>query len=297
MGIIIETELWPNLIYQARAAKVPLFLANARLSDSSFTNYLKFKVLFKPLLNEFTGILCQGKEDAKRFLALGARKELVHFMGNMKFDLSNNKQEESSFSELKNCWGNERVVVIAASTHDNEEALVLSELKRLQLAIPNVLLLIAPRHPERFQKVYQLALQSGFNTGLRSTKSSISPNNQVILLDCLGELLSFYKLSDYAFVGGSLVPVGGHNVLEPIAMNIPVFCGNHIQNFKEICRDLQHAKAILLVNNAEELMDAIIKVHTDNVLKYALIKNASSVLISNKGSVTRHLDRIEANLS
>ncbi|KTD40931.1 lipid IV(A) 3-deoxy-D-manno-octulosonic acid transferase [Legionella parisiensis] len=293
VGIIMETELWPNLIYQARAAKVPLLLANARISDDSLNGYKKIKFLIKPILNQFSAILAQGDEDARRYITLGARKEIVHVLGNMKFDLQTNTIDSKGFSDLKNRWGTERVTVIAASTHENEEAQILSHLKRLQQAIPDVVLLIAPRHPERFQAVYQLCMQSGFKTGLRSNLNTLNPENEIVVLDSLGELLGLYQISDYAFVGGSLVPVGGHNVLEPIAMNVPVLSGSLVHNFKAICNDLEAARGILLVHQANELIDGIIKLHSDSKFRQQMIQNAAAVFEKNKGSVTRHLQQIE----
>ncbi|MCW8399726.1 lipid IV(A) 3-deoxy-D-manno-octulosonic acid transferase [Legionella sp. PATHC038] len=293
VGVIMETELWPNLIYQARAAKVPLLLANARISDDSLNGYKKIKFLIKPILNQFSAILAQGEEDARRYTTLGARNEIVHVLGNMKFDLQTNTIDSKRFSDLKSHWGAERVAVIAASTHDNEEAQLLAHLKRLQQAIPGLIFLIAPRHPERFQTVYQLCLQSGFKTGLRSDLNTLSPENEIVVLDSLGELLGLYQISDYAFVGGSLVPVGGHNVLEPIAMNVPVLSGSQVHNFKAICNDLKSAQGILLVQQANEVIDGIIKLHTDPTFRQQMIKNANAVFEKNKGSVMRHLQQIE----
>lgn len=183
-----------------------------------------------------------------------------------------------------------------ASTHDNEEQQILSELRALQSQIKDVVLLIAPRHPERFQKVYQLCLSMGFNTGLRSQPNGLSENNEVVVLDSLGELLGFYQISDYAFVGGSLVPVGGHNVLEPIAMKVPVLNGPHVHNFKTICRDLQTAGAIELVANPQELVDRILSLHNDKERREILVRNATQVLESNKGTVVQYLEKIDAVL-
>ncbi len=292
VGVIMETELWPNLIAEAHAAHIPLFLANARLSERSLIGYKRFKFFFKPILNQFTGILAQSAEDAERFLLLGAETNKVFVLGNMKFDLPTNSFDQSKFQELKNHWGNDRPIVIIASTHDNEELRILGELKRLQAAIPQMILLIAPRHPERFQPVYQLCIQQGFNTGLRSKIESLSPSNEVVVLDCLGELLGLYHISNYAFVGGSLVPVGGHNVLEPIAMQVPVFSGNQVHNFKTICRDLEEAKAIVLVPDVKELIDSIIHLSRHEEEKMAMIARATQVLESNKGSVLKHLNTI-----
>jgi 3-deoxy-D-manno-octulosonic-acid transferase len=293
VGIIMETELWPNLIYQARAANVPLLLANARLSDDSRRGYELIKLIIKPVLNQFSAILPQGAEDAKRFIRLGAKPEIVHVLGNIKFDLQTNTVDSKKFNELKSHWGVERIAVIAASTHSNEEEQLLAQLKRLQAAMPNVVLLIAPRHPERFQEVYQLCIQAGFNTGLRSKVDTLSADNEIVVLDSLGELLGMYQISDYAFVGGSLVPVGGHNVLEPIAMNVPVLTGNQVHNFKAICSDLEAAKAILMVQKAQEVIDGIIKLHQDKTFCQQMVANATAVFEQNKGAVMRHLQQIE----
>lgn len=294
--VIMETELWPNLIHQAYVNKIPVFLANARLSERSLKGYMKFKFLFKPVLQEFSGILAQSEDDAKRFIALGADKKSVHVLGNIKFDLQLHLVDSKKFIELKNHWGSGRTVVIAASTHDNEESLILSQLRQLQEAIPNMVLLIAPRHPERFPVVHQLCAQSGFRTGLRSNLSTLSHDNEIVVLDCLGELLGLYQISDIAFVGGSLVPVGGHNVLEPIAMNIPVISGNQVHNFKTICRDLEAAEAFILVDHIEQLRDAVIKLHQDEQFKKRMVDNASRFLESNKGSLLRHLQVVEKQL-
>ncbi len=292
-AIFVETELWPNLGYYAHRSNVTLFLVNARLSERSYQGYKKIKFLFKPLLQKFDYILAQTSDDAKRYQSLGANENIVSVLGNMKFDLQTQDIPEEIFSDFKARWGSERIVVIVASTHENEEALILSRLKKLQVAIPNVVLLIAPRHPERFQKVYQLSVDMGFNTGRRSQLNTLTTHNEVVVLDSLGELLGLYQISDYAFVGGSFVPIGGHNVLEPIALNVPVFCGPHVHNFKTICRDLNDAEAIELVKDADELINRIVLLHNDEKRKARLIHNAMQVLDANKGAVTRYVDKIE----
>lgn len=293
VGLIMETELWPNLIHQAHRAKVPLLLLNARLSAKSLHSYLKFKWFFEPILNQFTGILTQSEDDAQRFIRLGADSARVHHLGNMKFDLQTNSVDASAFNALKKQWGDDRIVLIAASTHDDEESQILARLKRLQKAIPKLILLIAPRHPERFQTVYQMASKAGFVTGLRSVLDTVSPTTEVLVLDSMGELLGFYQMSDYAFVGGSLVSVGGHNVLEPIAMKVPVFSGTQVHNFKTICKDLQEAQAIELVNDADDLADRLIRLHENVQLRQQMVVNASAVLERNKGALVKHLGWVE----
>jgi 3-deoxy-D-manno-octulosonic-acid transferase len=292
VGIIMETELWPNLIAEATAAHIPLFLANARLSEHSFRGYSHFKFLFKPLLNQFSAILAQSTEDAFRFISLGVSADKVHSLGNMKFDVDIQDVGKHRVNELKQLWGPERVAVILASTHDDEESRILKQFHKMQAAIPGVILLIAPRHPERFQEVYRLAVQQGFNTGLRSNLDSLNSNTEVVILDSLGELLALYHISDYAFVGGSLVSVGGHNVLEPIAMGVPVFSGVYVHHFKAICRDLEEASAMVLVEDADRLIQAMIELHQEPELKQFMVGRATKVLQENKGSVLKHLNII-----
>lgn len=292
LGIIMETELWPNLIYQAKQIKMPLVLVNARLSDHSFKSYEKAKFMFKPVLNQFTAIFAQSEEDARRFVNLGAADDLVQVLGNIKFDLQMQISASKDCDQLKNQWGKERTVFIAASTHNDEEKQILSRFSKLKVAIPNLILLIVPRHPERFDEVFQLSETQGFITGRRSQSSSINANTEVIVVDSMGELLSFYQTSDYAFVGGSLVPIGGHNVLEPIAVQVPVFCGPYMNNSKAICRDLCAAEAMIMVENADELIAAIGVMHGNKAKRQQQIANASKVLAANKGTVDRYMERI-----
>lgn len=296
LGIIMETELWPNVITEASRMKIPLMLVNARISDKAFKSYEKVDFMFKPLLNKFTAILAQSELDAKRFMALGASNALVQVAGNMKFDLQLKLSINDTFQQLKETWGKERIVLIAASTHDDEEKQLLSRLNQLKEAIPGLLLLFAPRHPERFQDVYKMSQGLGFNTGLRSQPSTIGIDNDVIVADTLGELLHFYQLSDYAFVGGSLVPIGGHNVLEPIAVKVPVFCGPYMNNSKSICEELCTAKAMVMVQNADEFVTVLAEMNRNQGLRQQQIKNASAVMETNKGTVTRCMEKIEAVL-
>lgn len=288
--LIMETELWPNLISCANRLNIPVVLMNARISDKAFISYQKMRFFFKPILANFHRILAQSDLDAKRFIALGALKNQVHVLGNMKFDLSFKTHDHALFASFKARWGQNRSVFIAASTHEGEEYDLLTRLKWLQSAIPDVLLLIAPRHPERFKTVYNLSCQCGFKTALRSEPEHISNDVEVVVLDCLGELLSFYQLSHYAFVGGSLVPIGGHNVLEPIAMGVPVFTGSFMNNSKAVCEELLKGQAIQCLADADALFEAIIKMHHHPLQRAEQIKNATAILNTNRGAVARSMD-------
>lgn len=294
--VTMETELWPNLIHYAYQQQIPILLVNARLSDGAFKQYEKMQFMFKPVLQQFTAILAQSQEDAKRFLALGAPEEKVRVLGNIKFDLQVKNTEKPECTQLKEQWGTHRSVVIAASTHDNEEKQWLSRLPQLQKAIPNVLLIIAPRHPERFQPVFQMSIDNGFKTGLRSQPTTIGTDTEVVIADSLGELLVFYKLSDYAFVGGSLVPIGGHNVLEPIAVEVPVFCGPYMNNSKSICKDLCEAKAMVLGSDLDDIIQHIVKMEQHPEQRQEQVRKASTVMEANRGTITRYYKEIEFKL-
>ncbi|MGQ3888908.1 lipid IV(A) 3-deoxy-D-manno-octulosonic acid transferase [Legionella sp. CNM-1927-20] len=295
LGIIMETELWPNLITIATKETIPLLLLNARLSRRSYEGYKKVKYLFKPLLNNFNLILAQSAEDASYFKQLGAKENKVQIGGNIKFDLQI-PPANVQLLQFDKYLGENRIRLIVASTHEGEEQLILARLNQLKAHIPNLLLLIAPRHPERFSKVYQLSCKMGFKTGLRSQIKSEISDEEVIILDSIGELLTFYQISHYAFIGGSLVPVGGHNVLEPIAMQVPVFSGKHMHNFKAICNALEEASAIILVDNSDELVAKLIELHKHQDKRQSLVKNATQILNKNKGTVTRYLHQIDSLL-
>lgn len=291
--IIMETELWPNLIAYAKRFNIPIVLLNARISDKAFISYQKMRFFFKPILENFHAILAQSDLDAERFIALGALKSHVHIAGNMKFDLDLKLLNKAFFDSFKERWGRERTVFIAASTHEGEELDLLIRLKSLQLAIPNLLLLIAPRHPERFNAVYDLSCQHGFKTVLRSDLEAISNDVDIVVLDCLGELLGFYQASDYAFVGGSLVPIGGHNVLEPIAMGVPVFTGSFMNNSKAIVAPLLKAQAIQCLNDADALFEAIVAMYNNPSQRATQIEKATAILNTNRGAVARSMHVVD----
>lgn len=292
IGIILETEIWPNMIYFGYKHGLKLCLVNARISDKAFKQYLKTGNFFKDTLNRFNFIGAQSTIDAERYIKLGAHPEIVSVLGNIKFDIKHPANSLKDFSDIKELWGKERPVLIAASTHDNEELQLLVNLHKLKNFIPNLLLLIAPRHSERFSHVYDLSEKYGFKTGLRSKRTTISDNCEVIVLDSIGELLGFYKLSDYAFVGGSLVPIGGHNVLEPILMEVPVFCGPFMQNSKAICNELKDANAIVIGKDVDYLLTAIIEMSTDYDLRQRQIANATKVLEANRGCLVKYYEKI-----
>ncbi len=297
VGILMETELWPNLILSSRKAKVPILLINGRLSEHSFKGYCWWRCWLQSLLNQFDALLVQTADDAARFLKLGADASRVEVIGNVKFDIQLTQDGMGRFTALKEAWGKERVVLMLASTHDDEEKQILTHLPMLQQAIPGVLVMIAPRHPDRFERVYQLCQRMGFNVAKGSQPAQLNEKIAVVLLDSLGELMQAYHAVDYAFVGGSLVAVGGHNVLEPIAIGIPVFSGCQVFHFKSICETLSAMGAIQLFESGEALIQAVIQLHLDGEAKAQQIKQATEVLTVNRGVTARYLNRIDALLA
>lgn len=304
MGIIMETELWPNLIFEAKRANIPLLLANARISDKAFKQYkiiyFLCKNLLKNMLKQLNNIFAQSHQDAERFIALGASTKQLSVVGNLKFDAHFDDSMPSiipPIAYIKKSLKKNHIFILAASTHHNEEEQLLNAFQAFQKNMPDVVLCIAPRHPERFQTVHTLSQQLGFNTGRRSILESIHESVDVVILDSIGELISAYQISDYAFVGGSFIPIGGHNVLEPIAMQVPVFVGPYMQNSKSIYDALTQAQAIQTVPDASALMQAIYAFHQDPNQKIRQMANANKILAANQGSLARHLDMVLKHLT
>ncbi|ANY89692.1 MULTISPECIES: lipid IV(A) 3-deoxy-D-manno-octulosonic acid transferase [Pseudomonas] len=257
LGIIMETELWPNHIHQCTKRGIPVALANARLSERSARGYARFAGLTGPMLAEMSLIAVQTEAEAERFRSLGARPECVQVTGSIKFDLKIDEQLQPRARALREQWGAEqRPVWIAASTHDGEDALILQAHRELLQVHGDALLILVPRHPERFDAVHALCREQ-FETVRRSSGAPVSGQTAVLLGDTMGELLFLYALADIAFVGGSLVATGGHNPLEPAALALPVIMGPHVFNFLEISTMLREAGALQQVDDAEGLCGAV----------------------------------------
>ncbi|WP_085630992.1 lipid IV(A) 3-deoxy-D-manno-octulosonic acid transferase [Pseudomonas sp. R16(2017)] len=254
LAVIMETELWPNHIHQCAKRGIPVALANGRLSERSAKGYARFGKLTGPMLAEMSLFAVQTEAEAQRFRDLGARPETVEVTGSIKFDLTVDPQLLQRAAELRGQWqALERPVWIAASTHDGEDEVVLDAHRRLLANHPDALLILVPRHPERFNAVFELCQGQGFATVRRSTGANVEAGTSVLLGDTMGELLFLYALADSAFVGGSLVPNGGHNLLEPAALAKPVISGPHLFNFLDIAAQLRSAGALAEVDDAEGL--------------------------------------------
>lgn len=258
LAVVMETELWPNHIHQCAKRGVPVALANARLSERSARGYARFARLTAPMLAELSLIAAQTAAEAERFQALGARKESVQVTGSIKFDLNIDPALPERASQLRQQWGAmSRPIWIGASTHMGEDEILLAAHRLILADRPDALLILVPRHPERFRSVHELCGKQGFITVRRSLAEPPKPETQVVLGDTMGELLFLFALADVAFVGGSLVPTGGHNLLEPAALGKPVLTGPHLFNFLDIAAQLRDAGALAEVSNAAELASVI----------------------------------------
>lgn len=292
LALIVETELWPNLLFGCRDRGVPACILNARLSVRSLRGYRVLAPLLRRALAGVALVAAQSAEDAQRFVALGVAPERVHTTGNIKFDLP--PVEASAFvTAFQAALGRSRPVWIAASTHEDEEATVLQAHARLRASHPDALLLWAPRHPERFPVVVQRAREAGFTVTQRSSDIWPHPDSDVFVIDTLGELLSFYACAAVAFVGGSLQAIGGHNLLEPAATGTAILSGPHLHNFADMSRRLREVGAMRLVHDAAELAQALQALFDDPRQRVQMTAAAQRLLENGRGASTRMLALIE----
>lgn len=298
LAVIMETELWPNHIDQCARRGIPVALANARLSERSAKGYGRFAGLTAPMLAQMSLFAVQTEAEAERFRQLGARPETVEVTGSIKFDLSIDPQLLQRATELRQQWqAMERPVWIAASTHEGEDAVVLEAHRQLLTSYPNALLILVPRHPERFNAVFELCQQQGFATVRRSAGEPVTASASVLLGDTMGELLFLYALADSAFVGGSLVANGGHNLLEPAALAKPVISGPHLFNFLEIAAMLREAGALQEVDDAEGLAVAVQRLFELPRDAQKMAEAGLKVLKANQGALQRLLDGLDRLLN
>lgn len=298
LAVIMETELWPNHIDQCARRGIPVALANARLSARSAKGYGRFAGLTAPMLAQMSLFAVQTETEAQRFRELGARPETVEVTGSIKFDLSIDPQLLVRARELRQQWqAMDRPVWIAASTHEGEDAVVLDAHRQLLASYPNALLILVPRHPERFNSVYELCRQQGFTTIRRSAGEPVDASTSVLLGDTMGELLFLYALADSAFVGGSLVANGGHNLLEPAALAKPVISGPHLFNFLEIAAMLREAGALQEVDDAEGLAVAVQRLFELPRDAQKMAEAGLKVLKANQGALERLLDGLDRLLN
>ena len=283
--IIMETEIWPNLLHICKRRGVPVVLANARLSANSAKGYQRIAGMTREALQNFSAIAVQNAADAQRFIDLGAVKENVHLCGSIKFDVRIPASVREQGALLKAACGAERPVWIAASTHAGEDEIVVRVHQQLMQRYPDALLILTPRHPERFDTVAAMIEKSGLSSSRRSEIPVCKPGIAVYLGDTMGELTVFYAASDIAFVGGSLASTGGHNILEPASLGLPVIVGPHMTNFLSITALLKDAGALLQVDDEAALRHTLEQIFDNADMRHTMGQVGIGVVQSNQGAL------------
>ena len=291
-ALIMETEIWPNLYRACGVRKVPLILVSARISPRSVPGYRKLLPLIRETLSHGIIIAAQSEPDAERFLALGASPARTHVMGNIKFDVEPDPDVPEKGKAARAELFGTRPVWIAASTHEGEEELVLDAHGALQARYPDLLLVLVPRHPERFASVRELVENRGFSVVSR-TEGRPAGDAAVFLGDTMGEVPMFFVASDVAFVAGSLVPIGGHNLLEPAGLGVPVVTGPHNFNAQDIANLFIELGACRLVADSEELVEVVDELLSDPDEAARLGRAGQEVLEQNRGALERLLVLLE----
>ncbi|MFZ0218894.1 MAG: lipid IV(A) 3-deoxy-D-manno-octulosonic acid transferase [Candidatus Aquirickettsiella sp.] len=295
--ILLETELWPNLLAACQLYQVPVALVNARLSERSARSYRRILPITQAMLNNINVIAAQFQADADRFIDLGFPSERIHITGSLKFDVTLPTKLAEQAQQWRKTWGENRLVWIAASTHPGEEELILQVFNRVRQSFPDLLLVSIPRHVDRTPQLEQLYRSQHYKVCKRSDSKSNMSDIDVLIGDTMGELLVFYAAADLAFVGGSLVEKGGQNPLEPAAVGLPILTGPYTYNFSSITEQLKQRKAEIQVNNATELAERVISLLSDPVRCQQMGEEAKKFVAENKGSVLKQMQLIETFLN
>jgi 3-deoxy-D-manno-octulosonic-acid transferase len=285
--VILETEIWPNLYNRCGRLRIPLVMASARISPKSVNRYRLLVSLFRDALSHGIFIAAQSAEDAERFRSIGANPQRTHVIGNIKFDFGYPLDIGARGHELRRLLGVDRPVWVAGSTHDKEEDIVLDAHALIRERYSNALLVLVPRHPPRFADVATALRARGVPFVTRTSGVPVSSDTHVFLLDTLGELPAFYAAGDVAFVGGSLVPIGGHNLLEPAALSEPIIAGPHNFNSADIAKLLIERGAVKIVHDAPELARVVGDLLSDPALRTQMGAVGRNVVEQNRGAVAR----------
>jgi 3-deoxy-D-manno-octulosonic-acid transferase len=292
--IIIETEIWPNFYAQCQQQHIPIIIANARLSQRSMQAYLKIKSLTIETLSQVCVIAARGQQDAQHFLQIGAKPDTIQVTGNIKFDLHVPSQQIQAAEILRQQWGLQRPVWVAASTHQGEDEILLAIHQQLLTQIPELLLILVPRHPERFEHIDQMMQATGLQIQRRSENLAFSSDTHIILGDSMGEMFTWYAVADVVFMGGSLVPTGGHNPLEPAFVAKPIISGQYIFNFAEVFPLFTQVQAawVLAESRAIQQQLAYLLQHPKECQQAGLAGKA--VIQQHQGAVAAVLQKIAA---
>jgi 3-deoxy-D-manno-octulosonic-acid transferase len=296
--LIMETELWPNLLHRCAAIGCPVILANARLSERSAAGYARFPGITRDMLDSLALIAAQNAESASRFVRLGAPDERVLVTGSIKFDVCVDSQQRQQAAALAQRWQlAARPVILAASTHEGEEALVLDAFRAQREVQSDALLVLVPRHPERFNEVHARCVEGGWSVVRRSSAADVTPATDILLVDSIGELMMFYGLADVAVIGGSFSepgggPRGGHNPLEPAAWGKPILAGTSMFNFEQIAAQLVAAGALEQCSGASELAQCLVNLCGSEAERARRGAAAQSVVESNRGALEALFDEV-----
>ncbi len=288
--IIMETELWPNTIAACKRRGIPVIVANARLSEKSARGYQRISPIVAPMLNNLHTVTAQHTDDAQRFQSLGLPQSGSVVTGNIKFDLHLDQDLRAKARQLLDDWRgpDNRPILLAASTHKGEDELILAAFTKIKMELDSLLLVLVPRHPERFNQVAELCQKTGFTTVRRSNNVSTA-GADILLGDSMGELMTFFGACDLAFVGGSLVPIGGHNVIEPAAWGVPVLTGPHLFNFSEASELLMGGGGMLICQDSDELASHCSRLLQDDSIRQTMSLAARQVAEANRGALDRLL--------
>lgn len=295
LALVMETELWPNLLFGCRDRGIPAYILNARLSARSLRGYRVLAPLIARVVRTLRRIGAQSSADARRFVALGATREGVTDTGNLKFDIAVPEGLDDFVLTFRERLGS-RPAWIAASTHEDEEAAVIAIHRRLRERWPELLLLWAPRHPERFGRVAEQARAAGWKVATRSKATWPGEDDDVFVIDSMGELMAFYACAQVAFVGGSLQPIGGHNLLEPAAVGTAMVTGPHLHNFVEISKRLREAGALVVADDAQGLAQALGELLADPQARGRVSQAGRALVEQGRGALARTLRMIAADL-
>lgn len=291
--ILMETELWPNLVHYCHKRGVKIILANARLSEKSAAGYSRFPGITRKMLDNIDCLAAQSQADAARFESLGMDESTIHITGSLKFNIELNQAEQPLVGLFASIADSGRSVLVAASTRNGEEEKVLTAFEKCLQSDPELVLILVPRHPERFEEVAQLCENRGHSIARRSRDQLFTPDTQILLGDSMGELLTYYRLADIAFVGGSLVDTGCQNVLEPAALGIPVVTGPSQFNFATICKQLESAQALKTVTDEIELANYILKLLADSSQQQKMGERGRQLVEANQDALPELLKLLE----
>jgi 3-deoxy-D-manno-octulosonic-acid transferase len=295
--IIMETELWPNTIAACHKRNIPVLLANGRLSEKSATAYRRIQPLVRPMLAQLSAVAAQHSDDGARFTDLGLVDTALTITGNIKFDLSLDRSIKDKAQQLLAEWRstNQRPILLVASTHRGEDEIILEAFAQIKAEIENLLLVLVPRHPERFNQVAELCTATGFNLARRSSADTVE-GADILLGDTMGELMSFFGACNIAFVGGSLVPSGGHNMIEPAAWGVPILTGPYLFNFSEASQLLIGGGAMQVCDNSDLLAEQVVELLQNQQRCAEMGSAAQRIADANRGALDKLLSVIEKTI-